>query len=467
MIGAKVAVRSVVRNRRRSLMTVGSIAVGTAAILLIGALLAHLLLSIETATVRRVGHLTIFKAGYSDFGAVNPLRYSIPDYERVIRRLREDSELRSVTRVITPVQSMFGLISSPDSGASKTFFGRGVIWSDRQTMAGWDPYRLNLGGPTSASLRDDDANAAIIGEGVARVLGLCERLRVERCKSPPKPVRDTSLAAIPDEDFSSLAELDGPVAQAPAAGDSRPAADLLASTPNGAPNVMRVYVDRAERQVAKELDDNAVAVQLGLAQSLVYGRNPPEVSGLIVQLNETVQLPRAEARLKALFREPGMNLEYRTYEQLTPFYAQTRAFFKVLFTFISIIVGLIVVFTVSNAMMMSVLERTSEIGTMRALGAQQGAVRNQFLLEGTVLGSAGAGAGALLALLLAFALNRSGLTWQPPTAAAPMPFRLYLAGETALILAVPLLLVVVACVASWLPARRAGRMTIVEALRHV
>lgn len=57
---------------------------------------------------------------------------------------------------------------------------------------------------------------------------------------------------------------------------------------------------------------------------------------------------------------------------------------------------------ITNALWMSVRERTSEIGTMRSIGMQQGAVLRLFLTEGFILSSVAAGFGLLLAYLTQF-----------------------------------------------------------------
>jgi putative ABC transport system permease protein len=48
-----------------------------------------------------------------------------------------------------------------------------------------------------------------------------------------------------------------------------------------------------------------------------------------------------------------------------------------------------VLFTVTNAMGMSVVERTGEIGTSRAMGVRRHGIRKQFLAEGGLLGVMG------------------------------------------------------------------------------
>ena len=61
-------------------------------------------------------------------------------------------------------------------------------------------------------------------------------------------------------------------------------------------------------------------------------------------------------------------LEVQDFQTLNPYYGQTVAFFAAIFGFISILIGVIVLFTVGNTMSMAVVERTPEIGTLRAIG---------------------------------------------------------------------------------------------------
>jgi putative ABC transport system permease protein len=132
-----------------------------------------------------------------------------------------------------------------------------------------------------------------------------------------------------------------------------------------------------------------------------------------------------------------------------------------------VIMGVIVLFTVVNTMTMTVMERTSEIGTTRAMGVRRAGIRRQFLLEGWLLGALGASIGVAVAFAIAFAVNRAGLTWTPPGNVTPVPLRLELAGQWKLIGGTWLGLVLVATLAALFPANRAARLPVVDALRHV
>jgi putative ABC transport system permease protein len=129
--------------------------------------------------------------------------------------------------------------------------------------------------------------------------------------------------------------------------------------------------------------------------------------------------------------------------------------------------GVIVLFTVANTMSMSVMERTNEIGTARAMGTRRSRIRWQFLIEGAMLGIAGATLGFLLASVLAAFINGAGLTWTPPGQAAPVPLRLLTGGVAPLLLGTWLGLVLMATIAALVPANRGARMPVVDALRHV
>ncbi len=177
----------------------------------------------------------------------------------------------------------------------------------------------------------------------------------------------------------------------------------------------------------------------------------------------------ARARLEELLYTAlkGEPLAILDYETLNPFYGQTLAMFTAIFGFISVLMGAIVLFTVSNTMSMAVVERTAEIGTLRAIGLRRTGIRAMFVSEGVVLGCFGAALGVSAALGAAWAINQMGLTWTPPGRIEPVPLAVRLAGEHRMMLASGIGLVVVAALSALLPAARAARMNIVDALRHV
>lgn len=232
---------------------------------------------------------------------------------------------------------------------------------------------------------------------------------------------------------------------------------------------MRMKVTGIQPQAARELDDNYVNVHLNQAQQLLYGNGDHGVTAIVLQLNHSDQMDEARERLQQLpaLTSADVPLAILDFMQLQPLYNQILAMFGKLFNFLLVIILCITLFTIGNTMSMAVLERTTEIGTLRAVGLKQRDIRNLFLNEGILLGVIGSVAGVASALLVAAVINISGLTWQPPGVIAPIPVRIKIWGEFVMIASVVGTLMVAAVVSSWWPSRRAANVSIVEALRYI
>lgn len=464
----KIAFRSIFRNSRRSLTTLLTIAIGTAATLVFGGYTVYVTYGLQTSTVDRVGHLTVFRRGYFDFGSGNPAIWGIAHYQDVETLIATDPVLSPMIAVVTPVQALAGIAANSDIDESRTFIGTGFVPSQRDAMKRWDEYGVGQSNVATTGLSDQNTSEGIVGVGLARVLGLCEKLHLDSCPVLPKgapsaTAASADVASLPKQDFSDLVASDA----SPTPSSKLPRIDLLAATAGGAPNVVSLQIRKTDPQGVKDLDDIYVGMNLALAQQLVYGRGEHRATGIVIQLHRTEDMPAAQARLAEIFRAHHLDLETRDFAEITPFYTQALNLFRSIFSFISVIIGIVVLFTVSNAMGMSVVERIDEIGTTRALGVRRSGIRWQFLLEGVMLGVLGATAGVVIAFAAAYAVNHGGLTWTPPGQAQPVPLKLYLFGAWGLIATMWVLLTGLAAIAALLPANRAARLQIVDALRHV
>src|SRR5262249_3880910 len=105
------------------------------------------------------------------------------------------------------------------------------------------------------ALRDDDETVGVVGLALARVLGLCAPLHIADCPAPPTKASPGGAGISPE--LASLAAADRGLAAS-----ARPRLDLLAATAGGAPNVVSLFVGRAERQDVRELDENYVAMHI-------------------------------------------------------------------------------------------------------------------------------------------------------------------------------------------------------------
>lgn len=466
----KIAFRNIFRNGRRSLMTASAIAVGAIAMTLFGEYNAFVFLGLETQTVMQSGHFSVYQKGYFDYGSGNPAGYSIANYKKVIATLKTDPELGPMLRVVTPTASLFGIAGNFSINASKTFYGIGFVPSDRERMRRWDEYHLvrNRDRFPPLGITDKDINRGVVGYGMARVLGLCGPLKVSDCPAAPPPPKTEPVppaAPAPSVDFAELAARDNISIKADKTAEL-PRLDLLGATATGSPNVVSFYVTGAINQGVKELDDMFVGMHLSLAQELLYGRGEHKAVSLIVQLHRTEDMPEAEARMKAIFAANNWPLEIHDFTETSAGYTQIKNFLSVMFGFLTVIMSVIVVFTVLNTMSMSVLERTAEIGTARAMGVRRLGIRGQFVLEGMFLGMLGAASGILLGTLLALWFNHADIMYTPPGQARPVPIRL-LVTDFPLLLHIWIGLTVIATLGALIPANRAARMKVVDALRHV
>jgi putative ABC transport system permease protein len=462
----RLAFRNISRNGRRSLMTAALVAMGSLALLLFGGFVTNIFAGLETGIVQNGGHLTVYRQGYFLFGPGNPAAYGIDDHEALMHDIETDPVLHGLIQVMTRTQSLVGIAGNFSGGASasKTFFGVGLVGTDRQNMRRWNDYGAGRVYPLDDRLSDPSAARGVIGRGVARMLSLCAPLHVPNCPAP-EPTKAVASTAPPLD--PGLADLARDERGSDTAVDTTPRVDLLSATAGGAPNIVSLEVAGVDIQSVKEIDDNYVAMPLALAQQLVYGRDTHKVTAVVLQLHHTADLAAARARLNAIIADKHLPLEVRDFREMNPFFVQVVGMFSVIFMFLSIIMGLIVLFAVVNTMTMNVLERTNEIGTVRAMGVRRSGIRRLFLLEGALLGALGASAGVVLAFVAIWAINKGGFHWFPPGNTDPVPFKLAWPTGPALLLGSWLGLTLVATLATVPPSNRAARSRIVDALRHV
>ncbi|MFM9916560.1 MAG: ABC transporter permease [Rhizobacter sp.] len=464
-----LAWRNLLRNRRRSLMTLIAMLLGLVAVLLFGGFVTDIKHGLQSEFVRRTGHLQVQQQDYFRLGSGNPTAYGIANYQRVIKAIEQDPVLAPMLAVLTPTLQFGGIAGNFAAGVSRTVFVNGVVVDDQNRMRAWNDYQMRVLS-RHLSLSGSETDAAVIGTGVARVLELCTALKVPDCEAKNEVAEPEALGADLPADIASLSA--APRASAANVGSTDGGGrriELLAGNARGAPNVATVNVIRAEFQGLKELDDVYVGLHLSQAQKLIFGSRPPQVTAIVLQLQHTSQIPLARERLDELLKttlkdEP---LAVFDYETLNPYYGQALSMFASIFGFISVLIGGIVLFTVSNTMSMAVVERTVEIGTLRAIGLRQKGIKAMFVTEGVVLGCFGAVLGIAAALGCAWAINHLGLTWIAPGRIEPSPLAVSLSGEHAMMIVSAIGLVIVAALSSILPASRAARMNIVDALRHV
>ena len=116
-------------------------------------------------------------------------------------------------------------------------------------------------------------------------------------------------------------------------------------------------------------------------------------------------------------------------------------------------------------MFTTVLERTREIGILKAIGAKDRQILTMFLIEGTLIGLVGGIGGIVVGWLASFPGNNYALHLMEKQGHKPLPETVFLY-PTWLLVAVPVFAMFVTTMAAMLPARRAAKVEPVVALRH-
>jgi putative ABC transport system permease protein len=403
-----LAFRNVFRNRRRTLLTLVVVAGGVAGLLLVGGFFAQMFMGLRESTIRNgLGHLQIYNADHLRRDETRALEYGLDDWRQIASLVTGVPHVRGAT----PRIEFSGLVSN--GMKSSVFMGNAVDPSGERAM-GFAPSLTagrDLDGVSAAG------NEALLGDGLARSLNV-------------------------------------------KVGDGL---TLLAVTANGALNGIDIDVAGIVTTGFKEMDDRLLRITVPAAQRLL---ETPRVTKLVVGLDATSHTDPVYEDLS--LRTAGLRQEIaiKKWIELATFYRQVRILFSGIFVFLGVIVLFMVVMSSANTLLMSLFERTREIGTMLAMGTPRSWIVGLFVLEAVITGAGGALAGVIAGNLLGALLNRANLQLPPPPGnTVSMAFRVL--HEPALMVGASVLVVFTLALASVLPAIRASRLQIAEALAHI
>jgi putative ABC transport system permease protein len=398
----KFAVQNTLRNRRRSLVTVSIAALGSAGILLAGGFALYTYESLAEAAARDSGHLVLGQPAQFTRDEETPLQHGLDNATELRNQLLADPAVRSVL----PKIEFSGLISNGDK--SIVMMGLGVEPDSEFAVKG--PFLTVKAGDVLASGSKDPE--VMLGDALAR-----------------------NLKAQPG---SSLT--------------------LLASTSDGALNAMDVRVKGIFAIGTPEIDKRLVYTDIATAQRLL---NTQKVSSLGVFLSRMAQTQPMQAQ----FAKANPGLTVQTWEDQAFFYKSVRDLYNRIFGALGLIIGVIVVFVVTNAMSMAIIERTREIGTLRALGTLPNQLLRTLSLEGMVLGGVGALAGSVIALAVSVFLLVVPIDMPPPPGRS-VGYPLKITVDPLMYLATIAAMVLLTLAASAWVARKTVNMPVVDALAH-
>ena len=397
------AFRNVTRQYRRSLFGISAVTFGVVALTLAAGFIEWIFWATREGTIQAgLGHIHVMRPGYLDGGHADPLKYLLPQESPI-----KDAIGRFPTvRLIAPRLAFTGLISHGD--ATISFIGEAVNPEQERELSP----RLII--PAGHALASDDPKGIVLGWGLAEILGV---------KVGEKVV-------------------------------------LLGTTPTGGINAVECTVRGLFNTVSKAYDDSALRVPLPIAQQLL------RVSGShrwILLLEDTKYATPTVLALREKFH--GSGVEFVPWYDLADFYNKVVALLSTQIGVVQLIIAVIIVLSISNTMMMNVLERTAEIGTCLAIGRTRRQILRQFVYEGMTIGLIGGTLGLSLGWLLATLISWVGIPMPPPPGMS-QGYNGEILFTRQLALFGFVLAVGTSLLASFYPAWKASRMGIVDALRH-
>ncbi len=235
---------------------------------------------------------------------------------------------------------------------------------------------------------------------------------------------------------------------------------ILVTTPAGGVNAIEAKVAGIFHTSTKAYDDRALRLPLQSAQALL--RDEAAISKFVGVLPRSSDTDEAVAALRAALDADAVQV--KAWSEIADFYNKTVQLFSSQLAVVRAVIVAIVLLSVSNTQARNVMERTSEIGTMMALGRTRAAVARLFVGEGLILGLACGLLGVLLGWAVALLVSGVGIPMPPPPGMA-RGFVAGIAFTPAIAVTALLLAVFTSVVASLLPALRASRLNIVDALR--
>lgn len=407
----KLAVRNIFRNKRRSFITLMAIGVGFASISLFQGYIDHVYYGLRVIAIHGegLGHLRVNKVGWQEKGKLEPEKYmfSKEETQKIIKLVTEENTVI----LATPQIQVTGIVTN--GIASTIFIAQGVVPKDDKTIKGTWASFLPIKGQT---LNDEKLYGIEIAEDLSNYLSLTQ-------------------------------DKEGVV---------------MAPTLSGQMNALDVKINGVYNTGSEFSNDKFMRFNFYFAQSLLDTQSAERI---VILLKDWEDTERMRTVLLAKLKAAGIDCEIRTWEDLSLFFSKEKAFLRVMFTFLFSIVLVIVVMTTVNTMGMAILERTREIGTLRALGLKRRGVSLLFALEGALLGFFGSVMGLILHTCVWTIMRIYPPKYTPPGIAMPIDLVVNMVPWMLFILL--FCFVLFSMFAALIPARRAAKQNIVDSLGHV
>lgn len=409
----RMGLRNVGRNRRRSLLTGAMVAVAVGSVVFFkGYTLGIERMMVSGAIDSWTGALQVQREGYAEAQDFAPLHLDLPAQGSATATLLSSPNVKGVA----PRLRFTGVLAGSDGTA--TFLGLGMDAAAEHVVCS-----LGMGSQSKAGSLNALVDGQALGnsdEGVVVAVGLAEGLGLKVGDPVTLQVR-TKAGSMDTTDsvVRGIFRLDDPMSN-----------KLL------------------------------VLVPLELSQRLLHMQG--RATTLVVGLHDTEMLDQAVSDLQAALKANDPPVRALSWMEIVPFLRDTVELQRNTFHVVLVVVVLLVLVGVVNTVMMSVLERRREIGTLMAMGFRRGAILGLFLIESFGLGLLAAAIGGAVGSVLVLTTRLTGIGFSIPGGASVLVYPELRLAHLGVAIAAALGGAVLAALA---PAWKASRMQPIEALR--
>jgi lipoprotein-releasing system permease protein len=198
----------------------------------------------------------------------------------------------------------------------------------------------------------------------------------------------------------------------------------------------------------RELDARYVYIDMSQAQSLL---NLPGAATVIdMTVADIFSADKTATRIRRLTGQKVESWMDTNAQLLNALQSQSLST-----SMISVFVALSVALGIASVLSVSVVQRTREIGILRAIGIDRSQILRVFLIQGALFGLLGSLIGGISGYLLVWVFNTFG------------PRLFFIPVNPSLLVAATILATLTGVISAAIPARRAAHLDPVEAIRHV
>ncbi len=400
----KLVLLNVLRDWRKNLIACSAITIGTISLILFGGYVSQMYEGIRLGSIySQLGHYQVQDSGSG--GSEYAKRFIAKDLADEVKR--EIEKLEEV-KLVTPRIEAQGLISFGDKSVGVLAYG---VEADEDAEVS-----VAVSIVQGTGLFSERPEGALIGKELMEELG------------------------------GSLGDV----------------MTFLTTTSSGAINAVDIVIVGIMDTGIKELNKRFIKINLPIMNEVLYN---DDITNLVVLADEEKLSAESGTRIEDATGKVSSTLTVKSWSDMSEQYHQIVRMFDNIFGFVTALVVIVVFAAIVNTMTMGVMERVSELSTIRALGCSSREVILLIIAEGIVVGLVGVAIGVLGGVLVSVAVNYAEISMpKPPGSTFSYPLRILL--DHSVVWYPAVLTLGATLVGGLLPALRAGSLPINESIQR-